>query len=194
MGREKKVTKMILTAMGKLSLFNELTEYQLVNLLSLCKSRDYQPDELVCGAGTDSTEMFLLYAGELAVITDSGQLIATIVPTTTVGEMGIITGQPRTATVKALKESETFVINKRQFEQMIQRDVSIGTKIYRNVAQSLCDKISNDNVRLRDYFAQESNFKQRLEDYRKKVDHLSSLLMERAAMGADEIEVQLKEI
>jgi len=96
-----------------------LTGAQVMSLLSICEVRIYKTDDAVCGAGTDSTEVFLPFTGELSVITGNGIPIAALTPVTTVGDIGIITGQPRTATVRAAKESEAFVINKRQFEKLV---------------------------------------------------------------------------
>jgi len=181
---EQKISKMLIDAVGKLSLFKELTEDQVMSLLSVCMVRVYKADDVVCGAGMDSTEMFLLFSGELSVSTENGVPIATLTPVTTVGEMGIITGQPRTATVLAKKESEAFVINKEMFGQLVREDENLGVKIYRNVSNSLCDKIINDNIRLRDFYEQESS-------YEKKLRVMRNLLIERASMSKEEIEAEV---
>ena len=189
--QEDKITGMIITAVGELSLFQGLTEEQIVYLLSVCQGREYKAGEVVCDAGTDSTEMFLLLAGELSVSTESGIPIATLTPVTTVGEMGIITGQPRTATVQAAEESEAFVINKHQFEQSVQEDENMGVKVYRNVAHGLCDKIIKDNIRVRDYYAAKSSYERRFVDYRSRMGVMKGLLAERASMSEEEIEAEM---
>ncbi|MFC1885510.1 cyclic nucleotide-binding domain-containing protein [Thermodesulfobacteriota bacterium] len=181
---KRKISRLIVEAVGKLSLFKELTDTQVLDLLSVCSVRIFKVDEIVCGVGMDSTEMFLLFSGELSVCTESGIPIASLTPVTTVGEMGIITGQPRTATVLAKQDSETFVINKRQFEELVKKNENMGVKIYKNVANSLCDKILNDNIRIRDYFEREDIFQ-------KKFKILKSLLQTRASMSDDEIEAEI---
>ena len=175
----------------QLSLFRGLTADQIRSLLSVCQARKYKVGEVVCDAGTDSTEMFLLFSGELFVSTESGIPIATLMPVTTVGEMGIITEQPRTAMVQAAKESEAFVISRQQFRLLVQEDENIGVKVYQNMAQSLCDKIINDNVRMRDYHATKDSYEQNIVKYRNQVEVLKGLLAERASMSEAKIEAEM---
>ena len=188
---DQKISEMIIAAVGNLSLFKELTADQVKNLLSVCNPRRYKNNDVVCDAGMDSTEMFLLISGELSVATESGVPIATLTPVTTVGEMGIITGQPRTATVRAVKESEAFVINREQFEQLVATDENLGVKVYRNVSYSLCDKIINDNIRIRDYYGQEKNFEKKLSEYHEREKLYKGLLIGRASMSDEEIETAI---
>ena len=108
-------TEMIVSTLGELSLFKMLSAAQIVDLLSVCQTRKYKAGEVVCNAYTDSTEMFLLISGELSISSEDGIHITTLVPVTTVGEMGIMTGQPRLTTIMATKESEAFVITKLQY-------------------------------------------------------------------------------
>ena len=181
------ITEMIVSAVGELSLFRSLTADQIVSLLSVCQNREYKVGDVVCDAGTDSTEVFLLVFGEFSVSIESGIPVATLTPVTTVGEMGIITEQPRIATVQAAKESEAFVINKRQFEHLVQEDENMGIKVYRNIGHSLCDKIVRDNIRTRDYYAAKSAYERRIGDHRNQIEILKSLLMDR---GVEEEEIE----
>lgn len=192
------IADMIVTSVGKLSLFKKLDADQVVSLLSVCQVRGYTPGEVMCDAGTDSTEMFLLISGVLSISTKEGVPIAALTPVTIVGEIGIITGQPRTATVKAVKESEVFIINKRQFEELVQEDENMGVKVYRNTAHSLCEKIVNDNVRTRDYYLAKSSYEmekvsyeRKIADYENQVEALRSLLAERG-MSEEEMEREIE--
>ena len=167
--------------------FRTLTSAQTRRLLSVCEAREYEVGEVVCDTGTDSTEMFILFSGELSVGTESGIPIATLTPVTIVGEMGIITGQQRSATVRTVKPSEAFVINKQEFEQLVQENEKVGLEVYRNMAQSLCYKIVNDNIRLRDYFIEKRSYESSCEQ---KLEVLKGLLVERG-MSEQEIEAEM---
>ena len=94
--------------------------------------------------------MYILLAGELAVKTAEGVQMATIKPIATVGEIGIITSQPRSAIVEAIQPSNIFVVPKPTFDHMLQNNLEIQVKIYRNVIQILATKLINDSVRKRD--------------------------------------------
>jgi len=87
----------------------------------------------------------------LSVVTAEGLRVATILPVTTVGEMGVLTGQPRLATVEAVKAARILTIKKRLFDMLLHKDQHISSRIYRNVVHILAEKLVNDNVHLRDY-------------------------------------------
>ena len=76
--------------------------------------------------------------------------MATILPVTTVGEMGVLTGQPRSATVEAIKESRVLALLKPRFDALLLEDKELSARIYRNVIHILAEKLVNDNIRLRD--------------------------------------------
>lgn len=72
-------------------------------------------------------------------------------PVTTVGEMGVITGQPRSATVEVTKSSAIFTIQKSQFDTALKEEADIQAKVYRAIIDVLAGKLNNDNVQLRDH-------------------------------------------
>ncbi|HCL30928.1 MAG TPA: hypothetical protein DIC52_21170 [Candidatus Latescibacteria bacterium] len=79
--------------------------------MTLCRPRELQESDILCRYDTPSDEMYLLLAGELAVITPEGLRVATIRPVTSVGEMGLVTGQTRSATVVAVQSSRVLVLS-----------------------------------------------------------------------------------
>ncbi len=107
--------------------------------------------------------MYILLSGELIVVTIEGIRVATILPVTTVGEMGVITGQPRSATVEVSKPSNIFVVNKRSFDNMLREDGDMRAMVYKNIIDVLAGKLNNDNVRLRDYQMEKTKFETRVQ-------------------------------
>ena len=135
----------------KIPFFKNLTAEQIGKILGLSTSGFYQPgDKIWVGDGGASTEMYILLSGELAVITGAGKRVATIKPVTTVGELGLITSQPRSATVEAVQPSNIYIVPKSLFDQLLHDDMEIKVVIYRNVIDVLYNKLVNDNIRKRD--------------------------------------------
>jgi CheY-like chemotaxis protein len=95
--------------------------------------------------------MYILVAGSLAIVTDDDIQVASIDPVTTVGEMGLITKQKRSATVKTAQASYVLVLKKGPFDLLMQLDVKMQVIIYHNIIGILSSKIVNDNVRVRDH-------------------------------------------
>ena len=87
----------LLQVLRKIPLFKGLDPQKIKKILGLCIHKVYQPEQLVCRSGAPSDELYILLSGELAVVTSENVKLASIKPVTTVGEMGVITAQPRSA-------------------------------------------------------------------------------------------------
>ena len=98
----------------KIPLFKGFSPTQIRLILSQCTSINLEPGEIVCECGQPSVDLFILISGELAVVADGGLRLATISPVTTVGEMGVITGLPRSATVEVTKPTTILCIRKKK--------------------------------------------------------------------------------
>ena len=154
--------KLLIQVLKKIPIFNGLAPTQVRKILALCVHKSYAPGDKVCVSGTPPDEMFVLLSGEVGIITVEGLRVATILPVTMVGEMGVITGQPRVATVEATKPTATFIIQKGPFDAVLREDDEIRSKVYRAIIDVLSGKLSNDNVRLRDYQQEKSRFEGRI--------------------------------
>ena len=140
--------KLLIQVLRKIPIFNGLAPTQVKKILGLCQHKSYKPGERVFESGSRPDEMFILLSGELAIITPEGLWVATILPVTTIGEMGVITGQPRVASVEVTKTGALFTIQKAQFDAILREDQDMQAKIFRAIIGVLSGKLSNDNVRL----------------------------------------------
>ncbi|OGG48481.1 MAG: hypothetical protein A3F84_16325 [Candidatus Handelsmanbacteria bacterium RIFCSPLOWO2_12_FULL_64_10] len=104
--------------------------------------------------------MYILLDGQLVVRSRDGMPLATIDPIVTVGEMGIITGHPRSATVIAVKTSNTLVLHKMKFDLLLKRSPEAGLTIFRNLIGTLTDRISENNKQVASYQRQLESLKQ----------------------------------
>lgn len=137
--------------LNKIPFFKNLTSEHISKILGLSSPGFYQPgDKIWVGDGRPSNEMYILLSGELAVLNGQGRRVATIKPVTTVGELGLITSQPRSATVEALQPSNIHVVPKPLFDQLLHDDMEMQVIIYRNVIDVLYNKLIHENVRKRD--------------------------------------------
>ncbi|HET9484090.1 MAG TPA: patatin-like phospholipase family protein [Xanthomonadales bacterium] len=75
-------------------------------------------------SGEPSDSLFLLTSGSLGAFAgeDSSRLIGQVVAGETVGELGLITGRPRMATVRALRDSELLMLDRHAFEALGERE------------------------------------------------------------------------
>ena len=178
---KEKSDRLLIQILRKIPIFNGLAPTQVRKILALCHHKTYKPGDRVCESGTKPEEMFVLLSGELAIITPEGVKVATILPVTTVGEMGVITGQPRVASVEVTKPGALFTIKKLHFDAILREDQEMQAKVYRAIIDVLSSKLSNDNVRLRDYQMEKARYEGRIAVLQRRLKENSS----RASIALD---------
>ena len=129
-------------------LFSGLQPTQAVALLKVCERRALKAGEALCRFGDRSEKMYILLSGELSVRTADDTQIAKISPVAPVGEMGLFTDEPRSATVVADSDATLFVLGKYQFEGVMRKNRDMEVIISRNVIATLAQRIRESNEEL----------------------------------------------
>ena len=183
--------KALIQTINKIPFFKGLSPSQAQSIIAICTPKTFDLEEVICEGGTESNEMFIFLSGELGVITPDGVQVATILPVTTVGEIGIATRQMRTATVKATKKSNLLVIKRVQLEQLLKSDAELLARIYRSLIEILAGKIVNDNIRIRDHLVAKVSGERRVKQQRRRVTLAMDLLQQKAGMDRGEVEAYI---
>ena len=132
----------------KIPMFNGLTMPQLKKMLHICSKKNYSSHEYIYNMGEDSKNMFILLKGEISIIFNTGLELNRITPAGTVGEMGIFTGEKRSASVSAVSDCITLNFNKTELFKLFSDDNELGVKILLNVIRDLSKKLRKDNEKL----------------------------------------------
>tara|TARA_B100000029_G_C17083772_1_gene781548 strand:+ start:139 stop:594 length:456 start_codon:yes stop_codon:yes gene_type:complete len=133
----------------KIPFFQALSPNQVHQLLDAGRMLTYEKGHLLCREGDKSTDMFILLAGELAVKKNSTTL-ASVKPVEVVGEMGLISGQPRSATVEVSRNATLIILNKLKFDVTLKKDSDAAAKVYKNILATVCNRLREANARLID--------------------------------------------
>lgn len=141
-------TKRFIGILAKIPMFQRLQPVQALEILKICKPTSFDDRETLCEHGSKSTEMYILLSGKLVITAPDGTALTTLSPITSVGEMGIITNQPRTANVIAEGKTNVFEISKIKFEVLLKKFPDIGFVIFRNIIQTLSSRLDNTNQQL----------------------------------------------
>ena len=135
----------------KIPLFSDLSKSYLTSIYKLCSKKMLNEGEVLCNQGDISDSMYILIRGKLAVKIKKSATIATINPVGTIGELGVFTGEPRSATVQAMENSVLLVLKKNDLDSFIDKYQGVGVTIMRNVIQELSQRLRDDNIRLREF-------------------------------------------
>ena len=146
MGKKIDVTRHI-KIVEKIPFVHNLSMHQVQQVLHIGRLETHAVGHLLCKEGEKSNAMFILLAGELAV-KDGHMHLAHIVPVDIVGEMGVVTNQPRCATIEVVKDATLITVGKMQFDALLKQDVDMAARIYKNMLDSLSQKLRSNNERL----------------------------------------------
>ena len=135
----------------KIPVFSTLSPYKAKLILSLCSKIVLQEGNILCKQSDSSDSMFILLQGKLAVKIKNSVTLATIYTVSSIGEMGVFTGEQRTATVEAMEKSSLFCLQKSDLDKLIEKDHQFAVKIMRKVIEVLSERITEDNVKIREF-------------------------------------------
>ena len=122
--------------LGKLELFRRCRQRELRLLASIAEDVRFKPGAVVCEEGRFGYECFVIASGEAEVRV--GDLpVAVVGPGDVVGEMAIVDGGPRTATVVALTDVHAFSIEKRRFDHLLECAPAIARAMLRQLSTRL---------------------------------------------------------
>ncbi|MBN1293513.1 MAG: cyclic nucleotide-binding domain-containing protein [Candidatus Latescibacteria bacterium] len=128
-----------------IDMFKGLKDGQLRKMVSICAKKNYPSQHQIYTVGEESNDMFILFKGKISIAFNSGVEVQDIAPTGTVGEMGVFTGEPRSASVVANTDCIALVFSKTELFRLFKGDTELWIKILMNIIKSLSHKLRKDN-------------------------------------------------
>lgn len=107
---------------------SELADEQLQLLAENAQLKRYAREENLVVEGDSGDSMFIILSGSARVLLKGKQQevkVAEKLPGSFFGEMSLLTGDPRTATVRASEDLEVIVIDKDSFSEILLKDSKI---------------------------------------------------------------------
>jgi type IV pilus assembly protein PilB len=123
-------------------LFRALEDGDLEKLSTKLRERVYPPNTAIVREGASGDAMFIIKNGQVEVKKREQDLgvdltIATLGMGACFGEMALLTGKPRSATVIAIAATELFVLEKKDFDALLLEHPSISISINKIVAERI---------------------------------------------------------
>ncbi len=140
------VHQQIIGHLKTIPMFERLTDGELQKIYGICTFKRVAADEKMYDFGTPSDDLFILLDGRLVARTKTGVDLAYISPIGIVGEMGVVTDEPRSADVVALEDAMGFQITKENLVNLFLADSAICRKILLNLVRILSNKLYDTNA------------------------------------------------
>ena len=113
-----------LAALSRIELFASLTDTERSALAASLERHPFADGDILFRQGDAADSLYVLAAGRLAVYDESGGTrtrLASLRAPDYVGEMGLLTGQARAATVVADEDAVCYRIDKAGFDAILKR-------------------------------------------------------------------------
>ena len=115
-----------------------LSDEQLSELAQRLGRQIFAPGETICRQGEPGEAFYIIKDGQIEVSTADGQgrsvPIRKMAAGDFFGEMSLLTGEPRSATVTALKETDVLVMNKEDMRCMLEENSQLAEHMSRVLA------------------------------------------------------------
>lgn len=99
--------------------FNAVPQAGIADLAGHLNRRHYAPGDCIAREGEAGDELFVVESGEISVLDAADDsVVATLGPGDIVGEISLITDQPRTATIRADSDVSVWVLQRQPFDTL----------------------------------------------------------------------------
>ncbi len=124
----------LLPILRKIPLFQELNENQHREIIKNIDSQYFKKDQVIFEKGDQADALYIIKAGKILVYRPNmakqvAEEIAVLSENDFFGEMGLVTHEPRNASVKTLEDSILFVLTKEDFQLLLTENSAIANQI-----------------------------------------------------------------
>ncbi len=120
--------------MQRISFFQDCTDSELRVLIEQGYRASFTTGEVICRQGDPETSFYIILVGEVGVRAETGQLLAQLPEGAFCGEITLLTGTNRTATLTALRDTVLFVINQKALQQLLTQHRALAEQISQTLA------------------------------------------------------------
>lgn len=131
--------------------FMDLTDEEMQAVSKIISKKDFRAGETVFTETQDGQSLYVIRRGEVKACRKApdGELFTlTMMKEGEIfGEMSFLDGRPRSATVVAVTDIETYVIEKKDFETLVDEHPRITYKLLKNIVFTIHSIVRGMNVR-----------------------------------------------
>lgn len=135
----------------KIPFFLDLTDDEMQAVSKIISKKDFRSGETVFTETQDGQSLYVIRRGEVKACRKApdGELftLTTMKEGEIFGEMSFLDGRPRSATVVAVTDIETYVMEKNDFEALVDEHPRITYKLLKNIVFTIHSIVRGMNVR-----------------------------------------------
>src|ERR1044071_5427066 len=133
-------------------LFSELSSESLAKLGACLKTADFPAAEVIVREGAPGVSMYIVKSGLVEVrkkdpVTGIDFLVTQLGDGTPIGEMSLLTGKPRTATVTTVQPTTVYTLTRADFRNLLTQHPEISLGLARILAERLEDATKQGGIK-----------------------------------------------
>ncbi len=145
--QEQKIGVAMINLLRALPIFEGLGDGELRKIAKLFTQKLFRPGEKVFNKGDSGTEAYVVMRGQIDIYLDElAKPIASINNGQIFGEFAFLDGAPRVAVAIAAQATILLVVQRQAFQDMVQREATLGMVVMRNIAMELSNKLRRANA------------------------------------------------
>jgi len=131
----------ILNQLQKTTIFKNVTDDVLADVAIKASTRKLGKGEVLMRKGETGDSLFMIHNGWVKIVTEDSKgdelILNQCGPGETIGEMALLDGSPRSATVIALNDAEVLELKKDVFEEILEQRSDVSLAIIRSYSERL---------------------------------------------------------
>src|SRR5215468_34122 len=137
-------TDQLVQFLKNVKLFAELNPDSLAKLGTCLKTVEFSPAEVIVREGAPGVSMYIIKSGHVEIrkkdpVTGIDFMVARLGEGAAVGEMSLLTGKPRSATVTTAEPTVVFTLTRADFRNLLTQHPEISLGLARILAERLED-------------------------------------------------------
>ena len=128
-------------------MFSQLDLPELAKVVERCTVKSLKAGEYLMREHDLGKEMYMVLDGELNV-EHNNVLLANLKKGDHVGEMALVTGHPRSASVQATKDCTLLCMSDAQLAQILRYEPELGVKLLFSLSQGLSQRLDRANAKV----------------------------------------------
>lgn len=135
----------------KVRIFGGLNDEELGKFAAICTEASFPAKSVIIEEGTEGRALYIVKRGTVSVSKIDSELeteIVKLVVGEPFGEMSLIEDAKTSARVKAYNDVECIVINREQFLALLENEIAIAAKVYRNFTKILSERLRMTSAEL----------------------------------------------
>jgi CRP-like cAMP-binding protein len=131
------VTKRAREALGRVPLFANLSPRYLRRVAELCEEQRYMDGATIVRAGDIGDTFYTILEGEARVVSPKGRVLNHLYPGDFFGEISLLDGGPRTASVVAETPMVMLGLSRGNFQSLLGAEPAVAVKLLQHSAGML---------------------------------------------------------